>query len=271
VDFLKRFVKSILQWDAPNPSPWQTKMKDIILSYKQWNSLGNRLDSGIRYHPVVSFLRRFQKKADRELSFSDVGSGDIGLRYFLKKPCVCIDIMMDNNVFFWGRDVDPIRGTVLNLPLKDNSVDVVVTLDTVDDVEPQKREKALKELFRTARRLVVIGVPYGPSSNLFVRKMYEKELQLGEVPKWREVDIQLGLPEEEFDELVSKNLSNYPNASIITKKNENLVLLELRWHIENLVKPSSLLYRPILELVTRLTKYISFGKCYRRIYYVVLN
>lgn len=271
MDFAKRLVKSILRWDEPSPSPWRRKLKDAILCYREWNSMGKQLDPGIRYHPVVSFLKKFRKKVGRELVLLDVGSGDIGLRYFLKKSCVSVDIAMDRKVYRWGGDVDPVRGSILDLPLKDRSVDAVITLDTVDDVEPENRKRALTELIRTARKLVIVGVPYGANSNLFARKMYERELQLGQVPEWRKIDIERGFPEEEFDRLILESLDQHPRASVITKRNENLVLLELRWYLEHLVNPSSFFFRPIMELVTRMTKYLSFGKCYRRIYYLKLG
>ena len=268
MDFIERFIKSFLQWDNPSASPWRRRIKELIVSYRDWNFLGNRLDVGIRYRPVVSHLRELQRRERADLLICDVGSGDIGLRHFLKKRCVCTDITMDKRAFFWGRNVDPIKASILDLPFRDGSFDAVVAVDVVEGIEPAKRERALDELFRTSRRLVILAVPFGQRSESVIRKLYERKLQMGKVPEWLQTDTQMGTPGEEFEDLVSRKLEEHPNASMVIQKNENLKLLQLRWFIENTITPSHLLFRPIIEPITRITKHLNLGKCYRRIYFV---
>ncbi len=271
MEFLKRFVKRILQWDSSSPSPGRKKMKWLINSYQAWNLQGKRLDVSIRYHPVVNYLRRMQQEYGKDLLLCDVGSGDIGLRYFMQKRCVCVDIDMSEKVYSWGLDVDPIKGSVLGLPLEDGIFDAVVSLDVIDDIHPEKRKEALSELFRITNNLIVIGVPYGRDTRRYVGELYEARLQGEDVPDWVEIDVQMGTPDEDFDELVSEVMNQYPNSSLFVKESENLNLLRLRIKLQRMIGPPNPLFRPIFEVISALSKRLNMGVNYRRIYFVALK
>jgi hypothetical protein len=107
-----------------------------------------------------------------------------GVAYLLKKHCAAPATILDvggevalsaNHIgqFITGYKITTAntRSTTdivyggFELPFEDNSFDAVITIDTLEHVPPKNREFWLRELFRVARKTVVIAGPFASEYN----------------------------------------------------------------------------------------------------------
>lgn len=106
-----------------------------------------------RYRLVADIIDALRVKGER-LAVLDVGGRTALLRQFLP----------GDEVFLVDLEASSERGLVLgdgsSLPYADNSVDALVTFDTLEHVPPAGREAFISECARVARRWVVIAGPF---------------------------------------------------------------------------------------------------------------
>lgn len=95
-------------------------------------------------------------KGDKVL---DVGGGITGIKLF-----------SDNRVTIVDLEVGDIKMDARKLKLKDNSFDVVVSVDVIEHLPREDRKNFVKNLVRIAKRLVVISAPYGGKLHLAAEK-----------------------------------------------------------------------------------------------------
>lgn len=90
----------------------------------------------------------------------DAGCGDYGLADFVAAPNVV------------GTDITPparrgqyrqfVRASITALPFAEKSFPVAASVDVIEHLPPEARERAVAELLRVAREAVVIAFPVGP-------------------------------------------------------------------------------------------------------------
>ena len=50
-------------------------------------------------------------------------------------------------------------GDILNLPLKDDSVDMAIACDVLEHIDPKELDKAVSEMKRVAKKYVYLQTP----------------------------------------------------------------------------------------------------------------
>lgn len=106
-----------------------------------------------RYRLVTDIIEAVRPPGER-LSVLDVGGRTALLRRFLTEDEVhLVDVEVSG-------EAGLVLGDGSRLPFADDSVDVLVTFDTLEHVPPPRREAFLSECSRVARRWVVIAGPY---------------------------------------------------------------------------------------------------------------
>lgn len=131
----------------------------LLRSYLLWNNdwYGSH---AIRYLPIVRFIRTFPNSI--MFPILEVGSGDRGIAPFIKRSVVTIDMSFDlENLKRVGKINFPVRGKIENLPFSDDSFDIAIAVDLFEHLTEIQRDIAIKELFRVAKRYVVVAVPCG--------------------------------------------------------------------------------------------------------------
>ena len=112
-------------------------------------------EAALRYLPVVSEIKR-RKLQDSKIL--EIGSGSLGIIPYLKKNVDGLDID------FAGpqtKMLKKIRGRADSIPFRKNSYDVAISVDVLEHLDPQVREKAIFGMLKVAKKLAVIVVPEG--------------------------------------------------------------------------------------------------------------
>lgn len=131
------------------------------------------------------------RAAGTSKSILDVG-GSLGeLRKFLPHANITTaDVANGANVVFDGG----------KLPIDDQSYEAVVSVDTFEHIPDTERLLFVKELFRVAKKQVVILAPYGSKEHSTAEKrLVDSYTRHGKsVPNYLQEHVKFGLPEEKF-------------------------------------------------------------------------
>jgi hypothetical protein len=140
---------------------------------------------------VFSRHRLMAKKIVASKSILDVG-GSLGeLRKFLPHANITTaDVANGADVMFDGK----------KLPIDDHSYETVVSVDTFEHIPDTERPLFVKELFRVAKKQVVIFAPYGSKEHSAAEKRLvdSYERQGKSVPSYLQEHVKFGLPKEKF-------------------------------------------------------------------------
>lgn len=246
----------------------KTSMEKILKNFFDKYFKYQHPETALRYLPIVSVIKR---KGLQDSKILEVGSGSLGITPYLKKPIDGIDVD-----FSGPRTelVNKIKGSAIELPMRKNSYDVVVSSDTLEHIDANLREKSIYEMLRVAKKLVIIVVPTGKPSEIQDQKL-DKYFQkvFNKSDKFLEEHLQYGLPQN--DEIlvgIDKSLRQLgKNAKISSRPLLNLTfrnLLMRTWISKNkyiyyTYMKGYLLLLPILRL-------LNFGNCYRRMFVIKL-
>lgn len=107
----------------------------------------------VRYAPVLSLLRHERG------SILEVGSGADGISIYLRRRTIGLEIRFPGPP---GPLLTPVAGSATHLPFADQSVEVVLIMDTLEHVPPELRARCLAEAMRVARTRIIVGGPMGP-------------------------------------------------------------------------------------------------------------
>ncbi|MEX2028064.1 MAG: class I SAM-dependent methyltransferase [Candidatus Curtissbacteria bacterium] len=225
-------------------------------------------ETALRYLPIVKKLKD-AKLTDSKIL--EIGAGSLGITPFLKKPIDGID------VDFSGPQtplLTKIKANGVTLPFHKNSYDVTLSVDVIEHIPPQSREKAIYEMLRVTKKLAIIVVPVGDLSakqdrelNSYWQKVFKTKNQfLAE-------HVQNGLPQsDEILVAIDKSarqlgkktkIKSWPILNLKVRK-----ILMKTWISKN--KYRYYLYLKGYLLLLPLLKYANFGNCYRRIFVVEL-
>jgi hypothetical protein len=203
-----KFFKRHLYWES-NQIPGRFLFR-FLRSYLLWNNdwYGSH---ALRYLPIARLLREIPSHVS--FPILEVGSGDRGIAQFIKSRVVTVDLRFDpENMKRAGTTNFPIIGSIENLPFSDCSFDTVIAVDLFEHLSIFQREIATREIFRVARKNVVVAVPCGKKaskSEEILDRFHRK--RFGVSNKWLLEHKKNGLPEK--DEL----LKMFDNQKYITK------------------------------------------------------
>ena len=202
------------------------------------------------------------------VSILDVGSGSLGLAYFLRSPTVAADLAFSQTDLVQFRPpVLAVRASAVQLPFRDASFDVTVSIDMLEHVPREDRARVIRELFRVSKDMLIIGFPFGTLSERFDREALAVECQKGTAPPWREEHVRNGLPSGETHELLLETARTSSRPRTISWfGQEGLVGLRLRWKLLQLVGRDSRLYGAVFAPLYALHARGSRRNAYRRIY-----
>ena len=111
-------------------------------------------DQHQRYRIVAEVLDTLRED-DRPVRILDVGGGEgIVLRFLTRDHVEILDQTEGEEI------PNFVKGDATALPFEDEAFDYVMSIDVCEHIEPEAREQYLSELWRTARRGVLLAGPF---------------------------------------------------------------------------------------------------------------
>ena len=223
-------------------------------------------EAAIRYTPIVNQIKRLKLEDSKIL---EVGSGSLGITPYFKKQIDGVDINFTGPKSPY---INELKGEATKLPFRKNSYDVVISVDTLEHLKSDDRPKAISEIMRVAKRLVVIVVPVGEISQNQDKELYEYWKKIFKVDnQFLNEHVKNGLPEVEeilvnidkFKRALGKNAKviSYPNLNISVRN-----ILMKTWISRN--KLIYYMYMKGYLFLLPLLKHANFGNCYRRVFVI---
>lgn len=111
----------------------------------------------LRYAPVVAKLKKI-KKENKNIKVLEVGSGSKGITRFFRHPVTGIDVEFQEHKNKYLKEV--VINPNKKYPFKDNSFDVVIAVDSIEHIPRSQRRKALEEMLRIAKGIIMITCPF---------------------------------------------------------------------------------------------------------------
>lgn len=223
-------------------------------------------EAALRYLPVVSEIKKAKLEDSKIL---EIGSGSLGITPYFNKKIEGVDID------FSGPQTEhlvKIKGSAVNLEFRKNSKDVTISVDVIEHIPADLREKAIFDMLKITKKLAIIVVPVGEDS-----EKQDKELQshwkkiFSEKNQFLEEHVQNGLPKtDEILVYIDRSLrkldkkaktTSYPNLNLHIRK-----FVMLAWITKN--KLLYYFYLKGLLLFVPILRHANFGKAYRRVFVI---
>ena len=136
------------------------KIKRKISEILYNSPLEMSINMKLRYMPVISNLRKIREQ-NKNLKVLEVGSGSKGITRFFRHPITGMDMEFQKHKNKYLKEV--ISSAAKKFPFKDNEFDVVISVDSIEHIAKDKREKALMEMLRVSNKHIIITCPFGMS------------------------------------------------------------------------------------------------------------
>jgi len=218
------------------------------------------LDTDLRYKPIVSFLREKLKDKPKIL---EVGSGSAGITRYLNYPLTGVDKAFSKP----SRLVKQVKVSGVKLPFENDSFDFVISVDMLEHVPGNKRESAIKEMVRVAKKVLILAVPCGVKAEIQDKGLFEYYLKNhGQEEEMLKEHLQFGLPKVKEINKFIKNSGKKVSIKIVPHVN-----LSLRSFYMKSFFSASPLFRKISWLLLPLShfdRFLNFSDCYRQIFFI---
>lgn len=258
--------KRLIGWNRPDDRGRWAFFRRAARRYLGWTRWV-QFDPKMRYSAVIPTL---EKRLEAGARILDVGSGSMGLAFVAQRAVVSVDVRFDADTLArYQSPIEPVMASAGSLPFRDESVDAAVSMDLMEHLPPSIRPKAIRELLRVARTLVVVGFPYGPESARFDSDAYEEEARRGIRLEWREEHVRQSVPGPELGAEVVRAAAEDPRgASIRAFGHEGLLGLRLRWKLLMLISRESRMYGAIFAPLYWIHGRGRRRRAYRRVFVV---
>lgn len=227
-------------------------------------------DWAIRYYPIID---RISKNSSLNSKILEIGCNNFGLSVFLAHPIFGVDRAFDRSAII-SESLVPIAGLATSLPIKTESCDHVVCVDTFEHMSLLGRRETLKEILRVLKPGgdALIAFPCGEPARRFEQKLRQSLSRQNIAVDWLDEHLQNPYPSiNEFYELFRETSKNCPSSfKLSTSKNGSLLIQKL--YIPLLLRARNrglnLYLRALLKRSLPLVRRFTAGKCYRRLFII---
>lgn len=260
-------LRSLLRWDDPQLRGVSGRVRSSLKRYLRWNRR-LLLDPWLRYQPAIVALGRSNLAMDA--CILDVGSGSVGLSYFLRHPVVAVDVEFSKQEMLNFRSpMSPVRASATHLPFRDSAFEAVVSMDMLEHLSRFERPSAIRELFRVSGAVLIVGFPFGQLSAEHDRNALAVEAREGIVLPWRKEHVSNGIPDQQLhDQLVDFASTCVPARSLSWSGHESLAGLRLRWKLQLLIGSESRLRGMLIAPLYWIHAKGHHARAYRRVYVI---
>lgn len=221
----------------------------------------------IRYLPIVDQIRKIKDN----INILDVGSGGLGIAPYIKREVTGVDLEFLPPLH---RSLKKVKASAMKLPFKNNSFDIVLSVDMLEHLNRNDRQLAIDEMFRVARKVIFIAVPCG---NLSTKQDYELDkLYFAKYKShyhFLQEQLSFGLPEagDIKKSIIFSARKMHKKIRLKEEGNENL---KLRWLLmksfisDNII--INIFFRKLLLFALPLFRQMDSEPPYRKIFKVDL-
>jgi hypothetical protein len=216
------------------------------------------LNWAARYFPILRVLK--QHGLLQSGTMLEIGSGPFGIGTYRKVPFTGCDLSFSSKPEW---PMTQLIASAADLPLEDQSFDVVLASDILEHIPPHLREAVIRESTRVARKLIIFGFPCGAQAHAADTAL--KQTYLGRnlgVPVWLEEHMEAAFPEPAL-------FNDLPGWQVVQFGNENISfhtrLMELELN-KNFVRITKRLVRYTPWLVEPLLRLADGAPTYRQIF-----
>ena len=278
--FIERLARKVDPWESNNKAGGAAAegggIRALLRRFYWWS----QRELAIRYLPIIRELH--SGGGEEYPRVLEVGSGLLGLARFTGRKVIGVDLNPGgprrNNLFRIGADAGA-------LPFKAESMDLVVSLDTLEHIPEGKRKAMVSELLRVARKKVFLGCPTREKAQLWedrIRVVFDRKVREWKRSAWSKRSFiernsflaeheQYGLPSEyeisRYIEEVTRE-SGYDCAATSFDNEQILVWYYavlgdmkysyFRWAV------TAIVYSIFFSLLARIKK----GGCYRKMFVI---
>ena len=133
-------------------------IKGTMLGILYNSPLERNLNLILRYNPIVRMLKKIAKQSKKELKILEIGSGSIGITRFYRGKVVGLDIESEK---YNHPRLKFFKGSATNLPFKEKSFDVVISVDTLEHLTRKEQVRMVQEAYRVAGKYILFTYPVG--------------------------------------------------------------------------------------------------------------
>jgi SAM-dependent methyltransferase len=217
-------------------------------------------DAAWRYLPMA---RALTPAVGRRARVLDVGAGGVGIAPYVPNPCVLTDAGPAP-----CRRAPFVQADCLRLPFPDRTFPAVVSADLLEHLAPAARPRAVAEMLRVTKRILIVAAPTGEAAleqDRYLRSVADDDSSLR---GFLDEHLACGLPQgEELVEWVTAAAPDrFARPQVRVGRNANLTVRRLmmrgivaadEWGAIIRVR----LWTPLAPLLSRLNT----GRCYRTI------
>ncbi len=193
----------------------------------------------------------------------------------MSRRVVGIDTLFTPSEIKLNERLVPVVGAATSLPIRDNSCDYVVCVDTFEHMGPDDRPGAVLEMLRVVKPggRFFVAFPSGDPARHFDQTMANWfEVRHRPVLHWLEEHRKLSLPTRaDFTAWLESGVEKFGyRLDIREDKNVNMHLQRLYMSLLLNARNSgvNLLLRATVKLLAPLLCHLNFGRCYRRTFLI---
>lgn len=227
-------------------------------------------DIALRYLPVIDLIKQYELK-DREIL--EIGSGDQGISPYLKEKITGLDVRFvepENNL------IKKIKYDGKNFPFINNKFDIALSVDSLEHIERDSRQKLINEIFRVTKEAFILVVPCGQAAYEHDKRINDYYVKMNKKrDKYLDDHVNNGLPEKDEIRQMIKKASDKYNKKIELIFSKKLLNMKIRYffmkcHISGNYFLKILYYLFLLFLPIK--NFFNFGRCYRQLFFIkILN
>jgi SAM-dependent methyltransferase len=163
-NIIEKLNAVIAPWEDYSFSSSKKTFNQRILENLKILYLWSQREFAIRYLPAISEI----KNKPNSYSILEVGSGAVGLARYTKRKVVGVDINTKGPNF---ENMEKINAKAWNLPFENNEFDCVISIDMLEHIPRQYRQKVISEFIRVARNEIIFTFPSGKDAERWEGKM----------------------------------------------------------------------------------------------------
>ncbi len=226
----------------------------IDLKYPNWD-----ITIALRYLPIIDDLKKNYKPEDKIL---EVGSEITGITNYFPVEVTGLDVAFDYSKK--NEYLKPVKGSATQIPFEDKSFDFVLSVDMLEHIPDDLREKVIQEMIRVCRKKLYLSFPCGKKSEEVDQRLHQYFLKKrGQDYQYLKEHVSLGLPNYNHVKSILKSTKGF---KLTIKNNTNIKLWEILLKLGlSGEKFKSSLYRRLL-IALPLLKYFNFSPTYRKLF-----